>query len=425
VKAPPPQTDRPALDSDRHLTWHGWLFQEWGLLILAAVMAIIIWEITSSQVISELQVEDVRVELVIAGQDAERIGAVLNQPDTRVTLEMNCSERERHAIHAALTKAGGGIPVLRLQVNPEVGKDASRAISSSRDAWLWPVDNASDIGLRAKMPPGRVYKIEGVQQVNIARPPTIPDTQALAALGYVLRVLDPDTSAAADIKLSKAFLEFRAPRAVFAAGEQTLAMTPDALDLRPLLEATPLPLGKLQTFELSFNGWAAAEQDRTTNDPAEQTRVAQFRSNLPLERVTAKLVLERVEARAFTGRLEVLLHPDFTWDFEGQAPDEIVREIVPLTFKGKLSGPADALAEIEKAPELWDWAIWVSRPDKGWPKASTMGAPDERTRKGVRANIVWVPLNTDWVRRGVRFVPDPAKGEDQFFLKLGLRSKDG
>ena len=153
--------------------------------------------------------------------------------------------------------------------------------------------------------------------------------------------------------------------------------------------------------------------------------MVEYRKQLPPIQAIARLALQRVERKPIAGRLEVLLHSSFTWEFDGHTPDGIDTVPTPMRFEGVLTGPADAIAEVEAHPEKWMWAIYVSEPDKGWPKREAMGNEADATRKGVRATIEWVPQDPTWIRRGVRFEPDAGKGQDQFYLKLGLRKPDG
>ena len=428
---PPPAQQRPGLEEqERRGGWRTWLLQEWGLLVLAAVLSVLIWEITSQAVIREDVIENVPVRLVVSAQDEERIGAVLNAPDVRVDIAYTGSERERFAVLEALTAVGGGTPVLELQIAPEINED-SRDVSDTLDHWRWPVDNAAEIGLRASMRGiGRVYKIEGMQQVHIAQPETTPRTSEdpeqdeLGKLGYELQLLDPGTSAATHIQITPGFVEFLAPRAILGGGAGALTMTPDPIDLRPLLEGEAPQVGKVVTFELTFNQWRAA-----TKVPADQrVRVALYRQTLPPIKAVAKLALQRTASLSVRNRLEVLLAPAFSWDWDGPSPEAVIRDATPMEFEGELVGPADALAEIAKHKDKWSWVIYVSEPaEQGWPKVGAMTNPDDQTRKGVRATIEWLPQGGEfhWKQRGVRFKPNAAKGEDQFFLKLGLRKPSG
>ena len=415
MKAPPAPTERPNLETARRVGWRTWIFQEWGLLILAAVLAVIIWEITSTNVIRELDIQGVRVELYVAEQDRDRVGAVLDRDDTRVTLQMTCSERERRAVHEALTAVGGGTPVLRLRIHPEVAETVRPIGENYGDVWQWPVNNAEEIELSATMPSGRVYRIEGLQQVHIAPPPTKPSAEQLRGLGYQLQTLDPDTPAAAKIKVAPGFMEFRAPKAILGASDGPFTMIPDEIDVRSLFEGETPQLGVIQTFELSFTDWRAAKHF-ATNDSDEKGRVAQFRAGLPVVRATARFALQRIETKPIQNRIEVLLNPAYAWEFDGVSPDRLIREEIPWQFSGELVGPADALKEIAERKGDWHWAIWVEEPKDGWPKTDSMMDTADNVRKGVRAKIVWVSSDPTWVRRGVYFDPDQGKNEDGFFL---------
>lgn len=436
MSATPPPAQRPHLEENpRERGWTSWLLQEWGLLVLAAVLAVLIWEITSQAVIKEQVIANVRVRLVIAAQDVERVGAVLNSADTRVDLALTGSERERFAVLEALTAVGGGTPVLELQVSPEIS-DESRDISDTLDFWRWPVDNADAIGLRASMRDiGRVYKIEGMQQVHIAQPETIPATSPdprkgpLAQRGFQLQLLDPGTTAATHIQVTPGFVEFLAPRAVLGGGEGALTMTPDPISLEELLAGEAPQVGEVKTFTLTFNRWRSA----TDVQVAERERVRQYRASLPPIKATARLALQPISALQADGRLEVMLDPQFDWDWDGPAPQAVIRDATPMSFVGELVGPADALAEIAANPDKWMWAIYVTEPEAkpgeegGWPKVASMMDPADQTRKGVRATIEWVPQESGshWIQRGVRFKPSAAKGEDQFFVKVFPRKKKG
>lgn len=416
MKAPPANAERPSLDSARKGSWFAWFLQEWGLLLLAAVLAVIIWEITSQRVIEPRRIEDVAVRLVIPAEARERVGAVLHAQDPTVTLELTGSERQMYAVLAALNRTGGGTPAIELEVDPAF-ENPSRPLSEM-DAWRWPVAEADEMHLKAtSIPAGTVYRIEGMQQVHVAHPPTIPSAEALREAGYVLQLLDPDTPAGATIQVSPGVVEFLAPRAILADGDGPLVMTPDPIDLRTLYmkpdgsgERDAPKLGVVQSFELTFTDWASVPGP-----------VGVYRKKLPTVKATARLALQRVEKRALANRIEALLNPAFTWDFDGTPVTTIDRVSSPNQFTGHLTGPADALDEIAKNRDQWMWAIYVSEPDDGWPKKDAMGNNEDASRKGVRATIVWVPQDPSWIRRGVRFVPEAANGEDIFSLKLELR----
>lgn len=423
MKAPPAPGDRPSLASARRTHWRSWLLQEWGLIILAGVLAVIIWEITSTNVIRELRIEDVRVKLVVLERDQDRVGAVLNEKNATVTLEMVCSERERRAVHEALTLTGGGVATLELQISPEITSDGIRRINPL-DVWRWPVGNAAEIELEAERPDGRVYLIEGIQQVHIAQPPTIPDAAELERRGFMLQTLDPNTSASATIQVTPSFVEFRAPKAILGSSGGPFTMTPDPIDLTGLLAEENFSPGVIQNRELSFSRWINAA-DLATNDENEKKRVRNYRGQLPTVQASARFALQRKQEEPFQNRVEILLDPAFAWEFDGQSPDRLIREEVPARFEGELVGPADALREIREQPEKWHWAIWVDRPQEGWPETGAMANAEDNVRKGVRAQMVWVPLDPTWARRGVVFKPNAEKNEDQFFLKIEPRKPAG
>lgn len=419
MKAPSAHPERPSMDSARRRSWKTWVFQEWGLIILAAVLAVIIWEISSTQVIREQRIDDIRVELVIADEDKARITAVLDNPIDTISIAMTCSERERYAIASALTEAGGGTKTLRILVAPEI-TDASRAIQPGLDRWLWPVANAEEIDMRATMPPGRVYRIDGVQQVGISTPPTLPDVEGLRDREFDLQLLDPGTSAAANVQVVPSFVEFLAPRMILGRGEGALTMQPDPIDLRTLLGSDTLRLGEVMIFELSFTRWRNAELPSDVGYSAEERRrVRQFRNALPPIKATAKLALQRQVRKPVENRLEALLHPRFTWSFDSGAPLGANLETTPYDFKGTLVGPADVLDEVIANKDKWTWAIAIRKPDEGgWPDASAMADADKQGKVS-EARIVWVPENEDWIRRGVRFEPDPST--EVFYVKVNLR----
>ncbi|MDA1195648.1 MAG: hypothetical protein O2894_10755 [Planctomycetota bacterium] len=416
----PASSERPGLDSARRRGWTSWFLHEWSLLLLACVLAVIIWEITSTRVIREQRIEGVRVELQVAQADRERSVALLDTADAAVTIELTCSERERLAVLAALTETGGGTPALRLRVNGDVLEGTARAISASKDNWLWPVSNAEDIKMRAALPRGTIYRIEGMHQVNIARPATIPSTDELAKRGFRLGVADPTNRPPVDIALSRAYLEFLAPRALLGSGSGGLSVAPDAIDLRPLLVDDAPPLSAPLRFQLSFHGWRQAGD---VADATQRERARQFRSQLEIEPVHATLTLERVAAVQLKNRIEALLHSDFEWMVETDVA-ELQRGGAPFTFTGSLQGPAAVLREIVDAPADWSWAIWISEPTTGWPRPS-MGpeAADGEWTKGVPARIVWVPRRDEWRDRGVRFVPQAGSGQDNFYVKIRARAR--
>ncbi len=396
--------DRPSLESARKAPFRVWILQEWGLILLAAVLAIILWEVTSTRVIRELRITGVRVLLDVSDDDQKQIGAVLSNRDETVTIEMTCSERERFAVLAALTKTGGGTPALRLKVSPRL-EGAKRPFDLSIESWLWPVDNAAELGMRVpKVPVGTVYRIEGMQQVHIAKPRTIPDAAGLAELGYKILITDPDSEPPVDIRLDHAFMEFLAPRAVFSdTTEGGLSMEPDPIDLNAILASEAPPLGKPQTFSLTFNQWRSAHP---------------YRSRLGLQKVTATLTLYRPADATFKNRMEVLLHPQFEWAESSAKPDFTPGP--PYEFKGTLSGPQWILDEIAKDLAGWMWQMWIAEPSDGWP-VSTMVAADE-WKKNVPARIEWVPLRPEWKNKGVRFVPKENSGEDGFTVKIKRRT---
>ena len=411
MRVPAPQ-DRPTLDAARRLTWKGWLLQEWGLMLLAAVLAVLVWQITADKVIDERTIERVRIELFVPEADRERIGAVLETEGTTTTVRLKGSERARFAVDRALRATGDGQPVLRLRVSPNLtAGSAKRPLNPSTDVWMWPVDNAEEIALQAELRPGVVYRLEREQQGAIAVPALTTRTQETATKKGI----------AVDVEISRRTFAYLAPEEVIT-GRRTpgspALLVPDPLHLHDILDAEDVPFGKTLQFDLSFNGWREARDA----DTGIQAVVRNYRQFLALPKVKATVVLRQIgvladEGKGYTkNQLVVQLDPKYQWEIDPQTVDGVLHGST-WQFAGTLVGPFDLLQKIRDNKGDWNWQVWVKEPDGGWPTSPGMSdEPSPWTE--TTGEIQWVPKRKEWRGQGISFRPEAR--QDSIPIKVRL-----
>jgi hypothetical protein len=390
VKAPDPR-ERPSLASARRLGWQAWLLQEWGLLVLAVVLTVIIWDVTSKQVIKPHTIEGVEVVLRLRPGDEDRIGAVLDEAPTLVDVSIRTSARRRDEVVEALHRDGR--LVLELLVNPNVNAE-SRPINAT-DRWLWPFDDHETIDARAPLPTrtGRVFRLRGMRQGPILMPDTIPPRAQLEAEHGITVRMD----------LSQAtYSDLLAPGSVLGEG-----LRPDPIDLTEILAQDALPEGNWPA-RLSFSQWREAPGDAPQRA---------YRRGLRLPEVTATLAFDRLVKKSIENKLVVLLDPD---RYEWVTPEVARPAMTYLVFTGDLLGPKRAIERLEKSLEDWCWGVRVRpRSDRPLPEKPTDGGETDFTT--VDAEVVFMRVGEAFEFAKVTFERKP--GQDSFDLSVRRRDK--
>ncbi len=399
----PADADRPNLASAAHRgDWKVWLLQEWGLLLLAAVLAILIWEITSSRVVKPRPLRDVQIRLAVDDVLKDRVGAVITGKPTK-DFKLICSERERNEAREALDQDGRAVVTIRISEAPP----AMRPLNSRLDRYAWPFSNH-----------------ERILRDGRAEPPE----------GYVFGLLPADPRVGWDgddkaTRPSRSELDRRGIRVTWTLSQATVPLLapvgreklpgyvrlePDAIDLASVvgkdagdIETADIPFDHPLSYKLTFNTWRA---DGDAVDVA-------WRHDLALPEITATVTLTEITQREVTNALLALL-PE---SVEAKMPADSLPgfDDVGVRLTGTLKGPKAVLDALEADPSGWSWGIHVISQAKLEKVPTGTGA--EAPYVKLNAEIVWFATKPEFQNQGVVFLRKP--GQDGFDLEVRRRPR--
>ncbi|MDJ0521370.1 MAG: hypothetical protein QNJ90_04775 [Planctomycetota bacterium] len=389
---PPAPTDRPTLASARRTNWKVFLLQEWGLLLLAAALAVIIWEITSRRVLKTHTLDDVEIQLVVDPAIRDRVGAVITGKVTK-DFELFCSEREKDEALEALNVDGRPVVTMRITQPIESGK---RDLNARLDKYDWPFANHHRILVQASAdaPAGEVFALAEAHP-RVSWPDddeaTLPRRSELAKRGIEVR-----------IKVSQDKIDLMAPKGREDDPGWTF-LSPDPINLTSvageLVAYDDIPFDRPQRYDLEFEGWI--QTDDTT-----------WRRGLKIPTLSATVTLVETGEMPLQNRVIMQLPQEYQADLDRQAIPG-VNVGGKLLFTGQLKGPKKDLEALQKDPSAWAWGIEVQ--DAAELPDGTMNAgPSEW--KTVRARFVWYPTKPEFRDAGIEFQPKP--GQDDFDIKV-------
>jgi len=393
MRSPAP-TDRPTLASSRRTSWRAFLLQEWGLLLLAAVLALIVWKITSDRVIQPFKIGSVEVVLEVEPAIRDRVGAVLTGPNT-FDLELVCSEREYNEAREALDRGGKPQVGLRVGTAPESG---SRVFNTD-DHYAWPFANHERILApnTARFPAGRVFALAPAHpRVDWADEDaaTVPTRTALKE-GREIRV---------SITVSRDTVSVLAPKGRENEAAYTV-LTPDPINLvsvvGELVADGDVPFDRPLVYDLTFEGW------RNPRDEVERA----WRRQLDIPAIQATVTLTQIATSTPKNGVVLQLSDDYEVELDRVGIPGL-SSVGKLTFTGTLIGPKGILDALERDPEGWAWGIDVL--DRANLPDSTMGGGGEFLK--VDARLFWYPKKVEYRDHGVRFKPE--RGQDVFSIKV-------
>lgn len=390
--------DRPSLKSARPRDWKVWFFQEWGLLLLAGVLAILIWEITSRRVVKSHVLGPVEMRIEVDEALQGRVGAVLTGNRTR-SFELVCSEREMFEAREALDHDGRAVVVVKV-----TDADVSKPRDITRnDQYAWPFADHERIlpgGLALPPSGGKVFPLTAAsprvawREDDDATRPTKSELLA-RQIGISWTLSQPTVALLAPEGSEKQ------PRWIF--------LEPDPINLMTVvgkaagdIEPKDIPFDRPLPYKLTFNNW----RERG----GEKWQIA-WRQGLTLPEITATLTLTQNGERPLTNRLLVNL-PD---EYEADPPRDSVPGInaISMQLEGTIKGPKAVLDALQGDPSGWAWVIEVI--DASQLKEGTMGTQPTPWQK-LQARIDFSPTKAEFRNKGITFVP--ADGQDRFDLKV-------
>lgn len=385
--------DRPTLAGSRRTSWKVWLFQEWGLLLLAAALAVIIWEITSQRVVKSRWLRGVEIRLEVDPSLRDRVGAVLTGKTTR-DFEVICSERERNEALEALDQEGRPVVVIRITEPLEAGK---RALNARIDKYAWPFANHDRILSpgSADAPDGEVFALaQANPSVKWSDPQkaTVPSRSDLDARGIDVT-----------IKISRDTVGLLAPKGREDDPGYTV-INPDAINLvsvaGELVPHDDIPYDRPLPYDLTFEDWRGAQD-------------TPWRRGIPLPAIKATVTLTQSGEASLKNRVIVQLPDEYEADPDRQGTTGLSRA-GKLLFTGKLRGPQADLDALANELNGWAWGIEIIDPAE-LPDGTMNNGQSEW--KKVRARFFWYPTDAKrFADHGIRFIPEPE--QEDFDLKV-------
>jgi hypothetical protein len=364
---------------------------EWGLLLLAAALAWIVYDNVRRLVVNELIVDE-RVSLQVRVEDRyrDRVAAVITANE-KATLQIESSRREKiEEVEPRLREDGYTIDLVITGV-PSGEIEPLRTNPLAR--YDWPFSKARLDPQLDPEPNGFIFQIER-RDVGVDLPETVPSREELRTQ-HGLEV---------DVRSSRASVDVLLPK-VSPSGQR---LTPDPIDLGPLLASnalvynTELP----DPFELRWSAWREAPV---------QAWEKIYRRGLKIPEVRATIVLREVGEMRIENDVVVLL-PGEEYLYEYPKQDVGVNPSGRPRLKGLLRGRLDVLQRLEEDAQSgtpnWVWGIRITDPDKLPPKPE----PGEEAKETkVSAEVVF--LAGELFRDGgVRFEPEPP--QDGFDVRV-------
>jgi hypothetical protein len=345
-------TPSPSATRARHRGWRRFLLEEWGLLLLALVLAILMWEVVRAGVEHEEYVRGVRiVPRTPAGHRA--------YVDGPIAFPLRGPRGQVESWRAALARTGDSII---LEVGENAAGEDRRSLRPGRDRFVFPFPEwlLGAAGRDLVPTGGSVYRLLE-QTVAVAEP----------------RIVLPEGTPR--VTINPPTVTVVAPRGVL--GDR---IQPDPLDLREVFQP-PFDLATPIQRRLTFNEW---REDRR---PAGERGYGRERADVevPEVSVTVTVVLPETEIE---NDYQVRALPGWTVEVENREGFRGTR------YRGLVRGTRSQLDALRNQPYLWMWVLSV-RDDP---------PPDQDVVPQVRAVIepVWLQGLREAGRRGeLRFEP--------------------
>lgn len=385
----PEDSARPGLTTRPRRGWRDFFLQEWGLLLLAAALAWIIYDNARDKVLVGHAIDGVGFDLRVEDQLADRVAAVITGNETS-RLRIRCSKREKEDVVEPELRERG-FKVAMVVFAPPQGESQELGPALARYDWKFSPERLEPV--LDPTPRGRVFRIDH-RQVEVSLPETLPSAAALSA----------DKGVQADVTLSSVAVNLLLPVET----PKGDPLVPDPIDLGALLSAgelrhdVPLP-----PIELTFSAWrsaAATDWERA------------YRQRLVIPPVQATVVLRKTGEMSIQNALIVLLDAQ-QYQYEFQAIEVSgVSSFGRLSFTGKLRGRLDHLQELAADAAAghahWVWAMRVTEPSKLPPKPEAGAEPATAT---VNAEIVFM-ASQRFRDLGIVFLPEAT--QDAINLKV-------
>ena len=376
-------------------SWLAFFMEEWGLLLLAATMTFGSWWIVRESVVKAHRIDNIRVVLEIDERVRDRIGAVFEELDPRISIVLNCSEREKNEAISALKRTGVRQVTLRILGEPV---SETRNFEPGTDVFDWPFDDERILDQNSVDPPAiKVFRVQP-RKVRIEKPETVRTPEELRA----------ELNVRVDIDVPDAEFTIPAPRRQFDTPVRPDPIAIDANDFRLREDGT---YEGPRTINLTFRGWRES--------PELETWERAYRRDLSLEGIKARVSLILVGDESFSNRLLVLADEGrYEFDFKDLRDEQRVSRVGPLTFEGKLRGPKTVLDELatDESKRAWVWGIRLKQElDTEFKREDAQ--PDADGWLSLDAQIVWLPFG-DFQNRGVTFRPEGFEKEFTYQVRV-------
>jgi hypothetical protein len=296
-----------------------WFASEWGLAILALVLALLVWAVVWREISAQDQPFEVRLDL----ETSPRFTAFY---DGRVELSLQGPRGEIEDARRALASP----PVLNVRLPDLAPGEDHREIQITREmiTFPFPARLVGSVGLEgtSTLPAADVYRVRE-QQITFLDPPIegVP-----SGIGYTISI-EPRTH------------PVRGPAGKLGTGSGEIR--PDPVDLAPYFPDGSRELPGETRIRCKFNEWREDPKD------------GRFRARVDLPEVEVVLSFNLVATREITNRLMFDIPPEY----EARAdPSERYAE---GRYRGLFRGRHRDLDRLERAMDSW-WFVVRVPPEK-------------------------------------------------------------
>lgn len=367
------------------IPWRLLVRREWGLLVLAGALTVMVFSLVSDDITREWSLTAVPVTADTGADDL-----VVLFPPGRASLKFDLLGSNSDFLEAERATRGPGARPARLLLG-EV-RAASRRLGV-RDRLVVPFpesyvkQGSLDEALRSLE--GFVYRVRP-REVAIATPATIPDAEKLVSEHGVTCEIVLEGSSTTSLLLPD--------------GMALGPLTPDPIDLTALLRDRPAD-GTLQPLatKLQFSAWCA--EGRAEGEQLYRSHVA-----LPSVGVEVRWTISDAawDSTALANTVVLLVKDRSAFDFRVPANDRIGMDDLMYRVEGLIRAPRDLHARLQAAGAAnlagetlggWVWGIEIvagELPHAGEP-------PDPNVR--LEGHLRFVPLHPDFQDPRIRFEP--------------------
>jgi hypothetical protein len=320
----------------RRQDWRSLLLQEWGLMVLALVLAVLLWVAVRDTVETTQILQNVQVQPITP----RGYWAYVEEP---ITLTFKGTTGDVEDAVKALADRGN---VIGLEVDDLTEGTSQSALEFARYRYRFAAFPARLVVTPLPVPKGAIFRL-AERTVTVQDPAVLIPPDHKGVVGHVDSV-EPR-------------------RFGVLAPERALddAIEPDPIDAKAFLEKNT-SLTVPETFALTFERWKEKER-------------ANGSAGVVLPRITATVTFRVMTTREIENKLLKDVPPDVT--FKLRSTDDRLGE---ERYKGEIRASEARLAALEAAKDQWSYVLTILPPEAPIPPGKTVEG---------QATIDWVPKN--------------------------------